>query len=132
MQKPNTPPTATEAQEQEALFRWAAFAEGKWPALSLLYHIPNEGKRSAANGAALQRQGLRAGFPDICLPVARGGYHALYIELKRFGEKPSKKQRDWLEDLREEGNAATWCCGWAAASEIISKYLKGEYEWQEH
>jgi hypothetical protein len=33
----------TEAQEQEALFRWAAYNRAKYPALALMYHIPNEG-----------------------------------------------------------------------------------------
>lgn len=83
----NQIPTPTEAQEQEALFRWADFAVGKYPEVKFLYHIPNEGKRSVYNGAALRRQGLKKGVPDLCLPVPSGKYHALYIEMKRKRRK---------------------------------------------
>ena len=42
-----TMPTATESEEQRSLFVWAMLAAGKYPALNLLFHIPNEGKRIA-------------------------------------------------------------------------------------
>lgn len=41
-----TTPTANEGEEQRSLFVWATIAAGKYPALNLLFHIPNEGKRS--------------------------------------------------------------------------------------
>ena len=72
-----------EDAEQQALFEWAAYQKCKYPELECMYHIPNEGKRSPQTGAKLKRMGLSPGVPDICLPVARGGYSALYIELKR-------------------------------------------------
>lgn len=114
----------TEAQEQEALLRWVSFAMCKWPELELIYHIPNEGKRSRVNGASLKRQGLQKGVPDLCLPVARGGYHALYIEMKRKGGKPSREQLQWIEDLKKQGNLAVVCEGWEQAAETIKKYME--------
>lgn len=81
-----------EAREQEALFRWADFAAGTMPELKLLYHIPNGGSRNKAEAANLKRQGVKAGVPDLFLPVPRGGYHGLYIELK-FGKKNIEKSR---------------------------------------
>lgn len=66
----------TEAGEQEAVI---AFCELQG---IIGVHIANEGKRSARNGAALKRMGLRKGFPDLFFPYARGGYHGLFIELK--------------------------------------------------
>ena len=119
-------PIPTEAQEQEALFRWAAFAVGKYPEIKFLYHIPNEGKRSVYNGAAMRRQGLKKGVPDLCLPVPSGKYHALYIEMKRKGEKPSLQQLNWLDNLNLLGNRAVWCQGWEAAAKEIERYLRGE------
>jgi hypothetical protein len=112
--------------EQEALFRWVRFSLGKWPELRLLYHIPNEGRRSVAAGAAMKRQGLRAGVPDLCLPVARGGFHALYIELKAVGGKPTGKQEEWLEELRAQDNAAYVAYGWEQAAERIQTYMRGQ------
>ena len=76
-------PVPSESVEQQRLFLWARMQSGKYPCLTLMYHIPNEGKRSRATGGRLRAEGLKAGVPDICLPVACGGCHGLYIELKR-------------------------------------------------
>lgn len=115
----------TEAQEQRALFRWAAYETGRYPELALLYHIPNEGKRSAVTGARMREEGLRKGVPDICLPVARGPYHALYIEMKRTrGSRVSDEQRGWLNGLTRAGNRAVICKGWEAAKDELLNYLR--------
>ena len=115
-----------ESLEQQALFRWAAFSEGKYPSLRLMYHIPNEGVRTKANGARLKAEGMKAGVPDICLPCARGGYHGLYIELKAGKNKPTKNQEQWISDLNAEGYCACVCWGWEAAQKVIEMYLNGE------
>lgn len=74
----------TESVEQQCLFRWAAFQSGKYPELKLLYHVPNGGSRKKSEAGRFKAEGVKAGVPDLCLPVARGGYHGLYIELKRL------------------------------------------------
>ena len=117
--------TASESVEQQALFRWAAFAAGKHPELRLLYHVPNEGKRSALQGARMRAEGLRAGVPDICLPVQRGGYSALYIELKAGRNKPTDDQLAWLAALDAAGNKTAVCWGWQAARKAVMEYLEG-------
>ena len=121
------PQIPTEAQEQQALIEWATLAAHKHPELALLTHIANEGKRSGRTGAQLVRMGLRKGFPDLLLPVARGGYHSLAIELKRSkGGKTSDAQRWWINRLLEQGYYATVCYGWQDARRVIEDYLKGE------
>jgi len=115
--------TANEAAEQEMLFRWAAWAEGKTPELALLFHVPNGGRRDAAEAAHLKRQGVRAGVPDLCLPVARSGYHGLFIELKAEGGRPTEAQKKWLGRLRVQGYKAEICVGWTAAAAVICDYL---------
>lgn len=50
-----------EANEQEALFRWAAFVRGRFPEIDLLYHVPNGGSRNRLEAANLKRQGVKAG-----------------------------------------------------------------------
>ncbi len=97
--------------------------EPQHPELKLMYHIPNEGKRSAALGAKMKREGLKAGVPDICLPVARSGCHGLYIELKAGRNKTTENQKRWLADLAEQGYMTAVCYGWEAASKVIVKYL---------
>lgn len=72
----------TEAVEQEALFRWAVLQPTE-SGIRLMMHIPNGGYRKPSEAARFRALGVRAGVPDIFLPVARGGYHGLWIELKR-------------------------------------------------
>ncbi len=113
-----------EETEQINLFRWAAFAENKYPELKLMYHVPNEGKRSAITGSRLKQAGLKPGVPDIVLPVARGGYIGLYIELKYGKNKLTENQKDWLGGLRVESHLTAVCYGWEQAKELIESYLK--------
>lgn len=114
----------TEAQEQTALIAWARLAEGKYPELSLLHHIPNGGHRYKAVAVAMQRQGVRRGVPDLCLPVARGGAHGLYIEMKRTrGGSVLPEQAQWASLLREQGYRVELCKGWEQARDVIISYL---------
>lgn len=114
----------SEHVEQVRLFRWALYARGTHPELRLLYAIPNGGARHIAVAAKLKAEGVRPGVPDICLPVARGGRHGLYIELKRQkGARPSPEQDDWLTALNRAGYLAVWCRGWELAAAQIETYL---------
>ncbi len=68
------------------------------------YHIPNGGRRSLSEGVKFKRMGVKAGIPDLCIPLARKGYHGLYIELKRQrGGVISEAQQYWLSQLKKEG-----------------------------
>ena len=115
--------TSSESQEQKALFQWAGLAEQKYPELKLLHHIPNGGIRDIRTAANLKKEGVKRGVPDICLPVSRGKYHGLYIEMKVGKNKPSKEQKEWINSLQEEGYVACVCYGWLEAREVIEKYL---------
>lgn len=116
----------TESQEQQLLFEWAALSAGRWPELALMYHIPNGGSRSKSEAGRFRAEGVKAGVPDICLPVAQGGYHGLYIELKRVkGGRVSPAQQGWIAALRDQGYCACVCKGWDDAAHIIKAYLEG-------
>lgn len=118
---------ATEAAEQKALFKWAHMSEGRWPELRLLHHCPNGGSRDPREAHNLRLEGVKPGVPDICLPVPRGGYHGLYIELKRLkGGRVSEEQKDWLSALTRQGYMAVVCHGWQEAQGVIMGYLNGE------
>lgn len=116
----------TESTEQQCLFRWARSQVCVHPELALLHHIPNEGKRSAAGGRRMKAEGLLPGMPDICLPVARGGKHALYIEMKRrTGGRLTEEQQRCQNLLEAQGNAVHTCKGWDEAVEVVLDYLGG-------
>lgn len=117
----------TEHEEQAALFRWTKLAAGAHPALSLLYAIPNGGHRHKVVAAKLASEGVKAGVPDLCLPVARGEFHGLYIEMKRSkGGVVSAVQKYWLTQLTEEGYCAVRCNGWDDARQALTLYLDGK------
>lgn len=119
-------PSATEAQVQQLIFAWAEYESAKYPELEDLFHIPNGGRRSAKEAHFLKLEGVKSGVPDLCLPVARGKYHALYIELKReSGGKVSGTQAEWLQRLREQGNCAEVCKGFEEARRLLLWYLEG-------
>lgn len=116
----------TEDTEQMQLFEWARWASGKYPELELMYHIPNGGGRSKAEAGRFKAMGVKAGVPDIFLPCARGGWHGLYIELKRLrGGSVSPAQKQWIELLKEQGYRCIVCKGMDAAREEIVRYLEG-------
>lgn len=116
-----------EGQEQATLMSWAGMQSCVYPELGLLFHIPNGGSRSKAEAGRFKAEGVRAGVPDLMLPVARGEYHGLFIELKRLdGGTVSQEQKTWLRELKEQGYYATICLGWESASRVIRAYLDGE------
>jgi hypothetical protein len=115
----------TESQERQPLFQWARLQEKAFPELGLLVHIPNGGLRNMPEAVRFKAEGVRKGFPDLLLPVARGAYHSLAIELKRRkGGKPSPEQRDWLSALNEQGYLALICYVWEEAAKTLIRYLK--------
>ena len=121
----NTIPT--EAQEQTALFQWAAMMEGRIPELRLMHHCPNGGSRNAIEAHNLRLQGVKPGIPDIFLPVARGGFHGLYIEMKRRkGGRVSVEQKKMLLALRDQGYRTEVCEGWEVAKKTILEYLNAK------
>ena len=116
----------SEANEQTALFEWAECAKCKYPEIRLLFHIPNGGSRNKIEAANLKRQGVKSGVPDLFLPAPKGIYAGLFIEMKYGKNKPSEKQKEWLEDLEQQGYAVTVCYSWERAAAVIVKYLEQE------
>lgn len=107
--------------------RWAAGSAGRWPELALLHHVPNGGKRGKTEAARLKRMGVKPGVPDLCLPVARGGYHGLYVEMKRRdGGRVSSEQRAWLAALHAGGYCALVAEGHEQAIAAIRDYLAAD------
>lgn len=116
-------PIDREGQEQAALMSEIRL---KHPDVyDLIYHVPNGGHRLKAVAAKLKAQGVKAGIPDLVLPMARGGYFGLYIEFKATVEPAavSASQRDCLRRLNEQGYLAIVCRGHFDAMEQLRAYL---------
>lgn len=114
----------TEHIEQALLFKWAMFSSGKYPELENMFAIPNGGYRHYRTAAELKEEGVKSGVPDIMLPVARGGYNGLFIEMKRTaGGRVSETQQKFLKSLNDNGYLAVVCKGFEEARETILRYL---------
>ena len=119
-----------EHHEQVAFFTWAAYARGEHPELALLFAVPNGGHRHGAVAAKLRAEGVRAGVPDVCLPVARceadgRRYNALWIEMKAPGGQLRPAQRQWRDLLTQHGGAYRVCRSWVEARAVTLAYLDG-------
>lgn len=102
---------------QVAVIAWRDLNKPRLPELELLFAIPNgaglkhtvkrhyDGSKTrySQEGARLRKEGLTAGIPDVCLSVARGPYHGLYIEHKYGDNSLSKEQRQKAAALAAEG-----------------------------
>lgn len=123
-----------EADDQAALFQWAEHFKGKYPELVFLNGSLNGVRLTISQARKAKAAGMKKGFPDISLPVARGGYHGLFIELKikpyrnHKGKivypKTSKEQEWWLFYLNQNGNRAVVCKGFDEALSEIMTYLQ--------
>ena len=115
--------------EQQTLIKWSQqpSIRKEFPELKLMFHIPNERKCDPREGKRLKLMGVKSGVPDLMLPVARGLYHGLFIELKSGNGRPTENQIWWKKELEAQIYMSAICYGWVQASEVILQYLRGEY-----
>ena len=117
---------ALEYKHQQAVIKWTqqSNVRQKWPELAMLYHIKNETPSGGSRQVAIDKaMGVKKGVPDLCLPVSRGQYHGLYIEMKKPGGKVANAQRWWLEHLAGQEYMAVCCYGYQEAISTIERYM---------
>lgn len=99
------------------------------PVLKRLHAIHNQGHGDAIRGARAKAEGVRAGVPDIFLPVRMRNYAGLYIELKQQKYRTAKngglkpEQIEWIDYLRNAGYRVEVAYGWREAARHIQNYL---------
>ena len=135
--KRNSITIPTEHQEQVIVTRYCDIN------MIPMFAIPNGTNKSLTARSMFKAEGLRAGVPDICIPIPNKYYHHLYIELKRARKqlkngktsvshtKVSPEQKKWIEKLREEGSCAVVAYGAKEAIEIIEDYMENK-KWKEN
>jgi len=124
--------SGSEDAHQRALMSMAATHVHKYPELKWFHAIPNGGsrgdnKRSAMiRGAQLRASGVKAGVLDTFLPVKRGPWSGLYIEMKRPGKlkSTSTEQKEFIAFVKEQGYAALVCDNWEDAWSAVIQYLE--------
>jgi len=117
-----------EFQYQCRIFTWAAemmdqhpelaFLEGSMNGIRLTPGVIQKAKRAG---------GLKKGRPDIHLPVKRGEFGALFIELKteEDGSRLDPDQEIYLKGLQVQGNYVCVCIGFSEAIRVITEYITG-------
>jgi hypothetical protein len=101
------------------IFNWA-----RWkPELKWLFAIANGGSRHFLEAVHLKQQGVKKGVSDMFLPLPKGSYSGLFIELKVGKNKPTKEQKEFIEYANKVGYLAKVCYGHQEAISLIEKYL---------
>lgn len=77
---------------------------------ALIYAIPNGGYRTKTTAGLMRAEGQTAGILDLHIPIARYGYHSMYVEMKN-GKKGrlSDKQKEIIAKLESYGNKVAVC-----------------------
>ena len=89
-----------------------------------MFAIPNGGARHIAVAVKLKAEGVKAGVPDLMLPVSRKGYNGLFIEMKTEEGSEQPNQKKWRETLIGNGYLSVVCKGWDSARSEIMGYLQ--------
>lgn len=113
----------SEDTEQMSVMDWARWNQNAHPELKLLHHCPNGGSRNKAEAVKLKQMGVKAGIPDLCLPVPMGVYSGLYIEMKYDTGRLEDSQKKMLKALTAAGHYCTVCYGAEEAIRVLQEYI---------
>lgn len=114
---------SNEHQHQVNVINWSMIHRAEYPDLKLLHAVPNGGNRNEIEAKHLKDEGVKPGVPDLFLPVSRGKYHGLMIEMKTDVGKTSDEQNWWIYELNKNGYFCEVCHGWESAVRIIEWYM---------
>lgn len=115
----------SESALQIAVVSHALNLMGEFPEVALLHSIPNGDWRGPGVAKKLKAEGVKPGIPDLCLPVPRGGYHSLYLELKNGRGAVRAEQWDVMLELHAHGHYVRLINDAEIAVKLIRKYLSG-------
>lgn len=113
-----------EHEMQVELVQWCRTGEGAQlaPALTRIVAIPNGGSSTKMMNIRMWAEGRAKGFPDLFLPVALGGHHGAFLELKRPGQVPTAEQFQWLHSLSAAGYLGSWTNDLEVAKSFLAHY----------
>lgn len=128
-----------EHTDQALFMQWMfRLPASKYPGADTVYAIPNAGKRGRAAAGRMVAEGLRAGYPDLCVPRPENDWGALYLELKAAWKwedaargvnvketRPTETQARALFALRDNHNACAVCYGLEALQWAVQAYYLG-------
>ena len=131
--KPNT-----EHAHQCAYFCWISQeGEKEFPGLEFAFAVPNGGQRNKVNASRLKAEGVRAGVPDVIVPISQWGPDGsilwrcgLYIEFKKpahekrmKGTVTDKDQIRYRDFLLSQNYSHFVAFSWLQARDETIRYL---------
>jgi len=108
----------TEATEQIAVIQYCDYNNIK------IFAIANGGSRHILEAVNLKKQGVKAGVPDLFIPIPNNEFHGLFIEMKYGKNKPTEAQKEWLAYLNSVKYKSIVCYSTNEAINTINDYLK--------
>jgi len=116
---------------QISVFMWSALPDIRelYPELKFLFSVPNGMYTNKIQAGKFRAAGMKSGVPDMFLPVKRGEFSGLWIELKRpkTDEKrqgqATPEQKIWIDFLKAQGYGAIICYGFEETIAVLQEYL---------
>lgn len=93
------------------------------PERSVIHAIPNGSFRTKKTAARLKAEGVRAGVLDVFVPVARCGYHGLYIEFKYGTNKMTEEQNTFASRVQRQNYDVRIFYNGKTAANYLQQYL---------
>lgn len=114
-----------EFEIQALIFEWAKNDKRLYRMIMLSANV-------TSIGAALRNKklGYKKGVPDIFLPLPKGKYYGLFIEIKKDDNSKNKRsyhtrrQRNWCLYLNRLNYLAVMTVGLEETKKVISEYLE--------
>lgn len=113
-----------ESNIQIACVRWFRL---QYPSLaSLLFSVPNGGRRDRVTGAILKAEGAVAGVADLLLLQPTLHYHGLAIEMKTPKGRQSPEQKAWQAEVERVGYKYAVAHRFEEFRDLIVDYFNGK------
>lgn len=113
----------------------ATLGQDAIPELKWFFAIPNGGSRGdneqsrVIRGGQLKAEGVKPGVHDTLLPVRRGGYCGLFVEMKKpqtdkqKAGKLSDDQKEFGAFVQDQDYGWVCCYTWRDAANMLKQYL---------
>jgi hypothetical protein len=89
----------------------------------MIIAIPNGGYRDIKEAARLKKEGVYRGVPDLFIPVAKQGFHGLWIEMKIKPNTLTEAQHKVRQELLNAGYQHYVCYSFDEFMNIVKLYF---------